>query len=97
MIARVEKMNMRQENHEEGQETKNMLDHLRESKTKLMKMKETMNDHRDIILSETLKEKEYIETRIGDFGIDYVLDTKTQVNIMIESTWEILGKSVMVP
>ena len=25
MIAKVEKMNMRQENHEEGQETKNML------------------------------------------------------------------------
>jgi hypothetical protein len=25
MIAKVEKMNIRQENHEEGQETKNML------------------------------------------------------------------------
>jgi hypothetical protein len=27
MIAKVEKMNMRQENHEEGQQTKNMLEH----------------------------------------------------------------------
>jgi hypothetical protein len=28
MIAKVEKMNLRQENHEEGQETKDMLENL---------------------------------------------------------------------
>jgi hypothetical protein len=56
-----------------------------------------MNDHRDDSLSEILKEKQQIETRIGDFDIDCVLDEDTQVNIMTESTWEILGKPAMVP
>jgi hypothetical protein len=97
MIAKVEKMNMRQENHEKGQETKNMIEHQKESETILLQMKETLNDHRDISLSEILKEKECIETRIGDFDIDCVLDEETQVNIMTESTWEILGKPTMVP
>jgi hypothetical protein len=59
-------------------------------------MKETMNDHRDISLSEILKDKECIETRIGDFDIECVLDAETQVNIMTASTWEILGKPIMV-
>jgi hypothetical protein len=45
-------------------------------------MKETMNDHRHINLSEIFKEKEYIEARIGEFDIDCVLDEETQVNIM---------------
>jgi hypothetical protein len=96
MISKVENMNMRQENHEEGQETKDMLEHQKESETILLKMKETLNDHRDIILSEILKDKECIETRIGDFNIDCVLDEETQVNIVPESTWEILGKPVMI-
>jgi hypothetical protein len=60
-------------------------------------MKETLNDHKDINLSEVLKEKEYIETRIGDFDIDCVLDEETNVNIMSERTWEILGNFAMVP
>jgi hypothetical protein len=64
MIAKVEKMNLRQENHEEGQETKDMIEHQEESKTILLQMKETLNDHGDISLSEILKEKECIETRI---------------------------------
>jgi hypothetical protein len=38
-----------------------------------------------------------IETRIGDFDIDRVMDEETQVNIMTERTWEILGKPAMVP
>jgi hypothetical protein len=52
MIAKVEKMNMRQENFEEGQETRNMLENQKgnESKTMLLQLKETMNDHRDISL-----------------------------------------------
>jgi hypothetical protein len=63
----------------------------------LLKMKETLNDHRDIILPEILKEKKSIETRIGDFNINCVLDEETKVNIMPESTWEILGKPAMIP
>ena len=77
MIAKVENMNMRQENHEEGQETKDMLEHQKESETILLQMKETPSDHRDICLLEILKEKECIETRIGEFGIDCVLDAET--------------------
>jgi hypothetical protein len=64
MIAKVEKMNMRQENDEEGQETKDMLEHQKESKTILLLMKETLNDNTYINLPEILKEKECIETRI---------------------------------
>jgi hypothetical protein len=97
MIAKVEKMNMRQENHEKGQETKDMIEPQKESETTLLQMKETLNDHIDINLSEMLREKECIETRIGDFDIECVLDEETQVNIMTERTWEILGKPYMVP
>jgi hypothetical protein len=60
-------------------------------------MKETLNDHRDINLSEILKEKECIETRIEYFDIDFVLDEEAQVNIMTKRTWEILGKPAMGP
>jgi hypothetical protein len=56
-----------------------------------------LNDHRDTNLSEILKEKECIEARIGDYDIDFVLDDETQVNIMTERTWEILGNPAMVP
>jgi hypothetical protein len=97
MIAKVEKMNLRQENHEEGQETKNMLKNQKESEAILFQMKETLNDHRDISLSKILKDKQCIETRIGYFDIECVLDAETQVNIMTESTWEILGNTAMVP
>jgi hypothetical protein len=44
-----------------------------------------------------LKEKEFLEARIGDFDIDCVLDEEIHVNIMTERTWEILGKHVMIP
>jgi hypothetical protein len=60
-------------------------------------MKETLNDHRDIILPDILKEKQLIETRMGDFDIDCVLDEETHVNIMPENTWKFLGKPAMVP
>jgi hypothetical protein len=36
MIAKVEKMNMRQENHEEGQNIKDMIEHQKESETILL-------------------------------------------------------------
>jgi hypothetical protein len=93
MIAKVEKMNMRQENLEEGQETKNQ----KELETVLLQMIETLNDHRYTSLSEILKEKERIEIRITDFDIDCVLDEEIHVNIMKKRTWEILGKPAMVP
>jgi hypothetical protein len=77
MIAKVEKMNIRQENHKERQETKNMLKNHEESEAILLQMKETLNDDIDISLLDILKEKECIETRIGDFDIDCVLDAET--------------------
>jgi hypothetical protein len=63
----------------------------------LVHLKEAMNDHKDIGLPDILKEKQCIDTRIRDFNIDCVLDEETQVNIMTESTWEILGKPIVVP
>jgi hypothetical protein len=36
MIPKVENMNLRQENHEEGQETKDMLENQKESETMLL-------------------------------------------------------------
>jgi hypothetical protein len=59
MIAKVEKMNMRQENSEEGQETKDMLKNhtKKETETMLIQLQEVMDDHRDISLPEILKEK----------------------------------------
>jgi hypothetical protein len=83
MISKVEKMNMRQENYEEGEETKDMLKNQKESETLLLQLKKTLNDHRDISLSKILKEKLCIETRIGDFDIDCVFDEETKVNIML--------------
>jgi hypothetical protein len=39
MIAKIEKMNMRQEDHEEGQETKTMAENQKESEKLLQQMK----------------------------------------------------------
>jgi hypothetical protein len=99
MIAKVENMNMRQENYKEGQETKGMLENHKNKKleTMLLQLKEVMDDHRDISLPEILKERKCIVTRIKYFDIDCVLDEETHVNIMPERTREILGKPVMVP
>jgi hypothetical protein len=58
MIAKLERMNMEQENPEKGQETKIMTEPQKESEAILLQMKETLNDHKDINLSEILKEKE---------------------------------------
>jgi hypothetical protein len=102
MIAKVEKMNMRQENYEEIQETKRMLEnHIEKesekAQTMLLQLKEMMNVKRDVSLPEILKVKQRISTRIEDFDIDCVLDEETQVNIMTEDTWEILGKPTVIP
>jgi acetate kinase len=84
MIAKVEKMDMRQENYKEGKKAKDMLENHKEneSETMLSQLKETMNDHRDIGLPEILKVKHRIVTRIEDFDIDCVLDEETNVNVM---------------
>jgi hypothetical protein len=102
MIANVKKMNMRQENYEGSQENKSMLDNHQENEsekaqTMLSQLKETMNDHKDVSLPKILKVKQCINARIGDFEIDYVLDEETQVNIVTEDTWEILGNPTMIP
>jgi hypothetical protein len=60
-------------------------------------MKETLNDHRHVRLSEIFKHKECLEARIGDFDIECVLDEETQVNIMTERTWEAIGRPAMIP
>jgi hypothetical protein len=41
-----------------------------------------MDEHKDVSLSEILKEKQHIVTRIEDFDIDCVLDEETHVNII---------------
>jgi hypothetical protein len=70
MIARLEKLNMEQANSKGDQETKIMEEPQKESEIMLLKLKETLDDHKDISLSEIFKEKEKIEVRIGDFDID---------------------------
>jgi hypothetical protein len=60
-------------------------------------LKEIMDVHKYVILPEILKVKQRINERIEDFDIDYVLDEETQVNIMTEDTWEILGNPSVIP
>jgi hypothetical protein len=102
IIAKVERMGIIQENYEKSQETKGMLESHKEKgseevQTMLLQLKETMDVYKDVNLPESLKEKKHISARIKDFDIDRVLDEETQVNIMIEETWEILGKPIVVP
>jgi hypothetical protein len=102
MITKVESMNMRQENYEGSQETKGMLDNHKEKgseefQTTLVQLEEMMDVQKDVSFLEILKLKQCISTRIEDFDIDCVLDEETQVNIMTEETWEILGKPTVVP
>jgi hypothetical protein len=102
IISKVEGMNMRQENYEESQETKGMIEIHKEKgseeiHTMILQLKEMMDVHKDVSLLEILKEKQRISERIEDFDINCVLDEETQVNIMIEEAWEIFGKSTMVP
>jgi hypothetical protein len=55
MSAKVERMNMRQGDHEKGQATEIMTKPRKESKKVLLQMKETLNDHQPISLSEIFK------------------------------------------
>jgi hypothetical protein len=77
MIAKLERMNMTQEDHEKGQENKTIAKPHKELDIVLLQIKETLNDHRHINLLDIIREKEYIEARIGDFHIDCVLDEET--------------------
>ena len=97
MIARLETLNMEQENSEGDQESKILEEPQKESEIMLLKIKETLDDHKDVSLSEILKEQEKIEVRIGDFDIDCALDEGTPMNIMKKRTWETLGRPSLVP
>jgi hypothetical protein len=79
MIAKLEKMNLHEENPKADPE---IAEPQKESENMLLQMKDTLNDHRHVRLAEIFKEKECIEVRIGDFDIDCVLDEETQVNVM---------------
>jgi hypothetical protein len=57
MIARIEKMNMEQANSGGYQENKIIEPH-KESEIMLLKIKETLDDHKDVSLSEIFKEKD---------------------------------------
>jgi hypothetical protein len=102
MIAKVERMNVRHKNYEESKETKGMLKNHKEkepekSHNMLLELEEMLDVHKDVSLPEILEVKQLINARIEDFDIDCVLDEETQVNIMIEETWKILGKATVVP
>jgi hypothetical protein len=62
MIAKVEQMNMSQENKSilEDQKEKGS----KEVQTTLVHLKESMNDHKDVGLPKILKVKQCISTRI---------------------------------
>jgi hypothetical protein len=97
MIARLEKLNMEQARCEGDQEAKIMEEPQKESEIMLLKIKETLDDHKDVSLSQIFKEQEKIEVRIRDFDIDCSLDEGTPMNIMIERTWETLGRHALFP
>jgi hypothetical protein len=97
MIAKLERMNLNQENRKADLETKIMEKYQKGSEKALLQMRETLNDHRHIRLSEIFKDKECLEARIRDFDIDCVLDEETQVNIITKRTWEAIGRPTMIP
>jgi hypothetical protein len=93
MISKLEGMNINKENPKVDPEIE---EPQKESQNIFLQINETLNDHRHARLSDIFKEKECLEARIGYFDIDYVLDEETQVNIMTERTWELLGKLDMI-
>jgi hypothetical protein len=95
MIVNLEGMNMNQENPKASLEA--IVEPQEESEKILLQMRETLNDHRHIRLSEIFNKKECLEERIRDFHIDCVIYEETQVNIMTERTWEAIGRPSMIP
>jgi hypothetical protein len=57
MIANLKEIKMRQENPKANPETKIMIESQKESEKVFLQMKETLNDHRHVILSKIFKEK----------------------------------------
>jgi hypothetical protein len=57
LIDKVERMNMEQVDPEKGQAIEIITEPQKESEKVLLQMKETLNDHRHISLSEIFKEK----------------------------------------
>jgi hypothetical protein len=94
MISKIEGMNLNEENPKADLE---ITEPQRESEKILLQMKDTLNDHRHVRLSEVFNEKECIEVRIGDFNVDCVMDEETQLNVRTERTWEVIGRSTMIP
>jgi hypothetical protein len=66
IIARLEKLNMEQAKSEGDKETKIMKAPQKESEIMLLEIKGTLDDHKDVSLSEFFKEKEKIEVRIRE-------------------------------
>jgi hypothetical protein len=97
MIGILEKMILEHANPEGDKEITIIEEPQKESEIMILKMKETLNEHKDASLSKIFKEKEKIVVRIGDFDIESSLDEEKQMNIMTESTWETLGRPTMVP
>jgi hypothetical protein len=61
MIAKLERMNLHEKNPKTAPE---IAEPQKESEKVLIQMKETLNGHKDVSLSEIFKEKEKIEVRI---------------------------------
>jgi hypothetical protein len=74
MIAKLEGMNMRQENPKVDLE---IAEPQKQSEKVFLQIRETLNDHQHVNLSEIFKEKECLEARIGDLDIECVLDEET--------------------
>jgi hypothetical protein len=97
MIVGLEKLNMEQDNPEGDQETKIIAETQKKIEKIFLQMKDTLNDHRHVRLSDIIKEKEKIEERIGAFDIKCTLNEEAQVKIMLERTWEAIGNPVVIP
>jgi hypothetical protein len=74
MIAKLERLNLNQENQKVDPEK---VETQQESEKILIRIKETLKEHKDVQLPEIFKEKEQVEARIGDFNIDCILDEET--------------------
>jgi hypothetical protein len=95
MIAKLERLNLNQEKPKADPEPQD--EPQKESEKTLLQMKESLNDHRHVSLSEIFEENECIKEIIGDFDIDCVIDEETHMNVMPKRTWESIGRPSMIP
>ena len=87
MIAKVERMNMRQENPKEGQETKTMTEPQKESKNVLLQMKKNMNN-RSAQTYEWLTEDPELKTLDSQLREAKQKETTLQVQLKLLSVVE---------